>query len=98
MVFQLALGSWGEEEVLKRRLNQVRLSGCSGEPWDVYRYTPGKGGQNLGDALILFLQPVSSSIISLFFPPCPLSVSSSFLPLSLIPALCLSGANTSPLC
>lgn len=37
-----------------------------------------KAVQSLGDVLILYLQPASSFFIYLFFPPCLLSVSSSF--------------------
>lgn len=90
MGFQLALSSW-EEEVLKRRLSQDRLSGCSGEPRDVYGYTLGKGGSEPGRCINFILSARLQLYHYLFFPPRPrfVSVSSSFLchptPLSCIP-------------
>lgn len=78
MSFQLALSSW-EEEVLKRRLSQDRLSGCSGEPRDVYGYTPGKGGSEPGRYINFILSARLQLYHYLFFPPRPRFVSVSAL-------------------
>lgn len=69
MGFQLALSSW-EEEVLKRRLSQDRLSGCSGEPRDVYGYTLGKGGSEPGRCINFILSARLQLYHYLSFPIC----------------------------